>query len=141
MLSVLIFAAKAVLPIVLLIVFGFVLRQTGVLSERFFAEANRLMFKFALPMMLFVNIYNIESLSDIQLSTVLFSVAVVTVLFGIGAFGGCSVCQRPAAKGCGLAVFLPFEFRFNRISAVRISRRCGGTAVYVPCVGVYNCTV
>ena len=55
-------AVNAILPIVLLILLGYGLRQRGFLTEAFLKNGNRLTFRVLLPVTLFINVYNIESL-------------------------------------------------------------------------------
>ena len=53
------FSVNAVLPLFLLMATGFGLRYTKIGSNEFFAKANTLCFKVLLPVMLFVNIYEL----------------------------------------------------------------------------------
>lgn len=125
MLSIFMFAANAVLPIVAVIFLGFVLRNTGFLGEKFFSDANRLMFKVALPAMLFYNIYNIESISDINVSTLLFGVAAVTVLFLLGLLYSVFFIKDPKQKG----VVWQAAFRSNSaLIGYQLSESLGGLA-------------
>ncbi len=125
MLSVLSFAANAVLPIVLLILLGFILRQCGFLCEKFFADAIRLMFKVALPTMLFYNIYNINSISDIHFSTVFFAVGAVTVLFLLGLLFAVLFIKDRRQKG----VVMQATFRSNSaIIGYQLANALGGAA-------------
>ena len=50
-------AMGAVLPIVLLILLGYVLRQKGFLTDAFLAVGSKLVFRVGLPIMLFVSVY------------------------------------------------------------------------------------
>ena len=50
-------AANAVLPILLLIVLGILLRNAGWVSESFLKTGNKLVFNIFLPAMLFINVY------------------------------------------------------------------------------------
>ena len=77
-------AANAVLPIVLLIVLGYLLRQKGVLTDQFLSVGNKLVFSVCLPVMMFVNVYGIASISDVRWDICLYSVAAVTLLFLLG---------------------------------------------------------
>ncbi|MBQ3517820.1 MAG: AEC family transporter [Clostridia bacterium] len=125
MLSVFLFAANAVLPIVAVILLGFVLRKSGFLGEKFFADANRLMFKVALPAMLFYNIYNIESIADIQVSTLVFGVAAVTVLFLLGLLFSVLFVKDPKQKG----VVWQATFRSNSaLIGYQLAETLGGAA-------------
>ena len=125
MLSVFLFAANAVLPIVAVIFLGFFLRKSGFLGEKFFADANRLMFKVALPAMLFYNIYNIESIADIRWSTVVFSVAAVTVLFLLGLLYAVLFVRDKRQKG----VVWQAAFRSNSaLIGYQLAESLGGAA-------------
>ena len=67
-------AANAVLPIVLLILLGYFLKQIGFFSKEFLAVGNKLVFKICLPMTLFMSVYSIESLRDVRWDVVLYCV-------------------------------------------------------------------
>lgn len=125
MLSVFLFAANAVLPIVGVIMVGFFLRKSGFLGEKFFSDANRLMFKVALPVMLFYNIYNIESIADIRWSTVVFAVVAVSVLFLIGLVYALLFVKDKRQKG----VVLQAAFRSNSaLIGYQLANTLGGAA-------------
>ena len=79
-----IFALNAVLPIVLLIALGYILRKVGFFNEGFLSVGNKLCFRVLLPTMLFMNVYKIESLADINWTTAVFCVASIVVAFFIG---------------------------------------------------------
>ena len=49
-------AVNAILPIVLLILLGYGLRQRGFLTEAFLKNGNRLTFRVLLPVTLFINV-------------------------------------------------------------------------------------
>ena len=63
MLHILITALNAVLPVVLLILLGYLLKQGGFLSREFVKMGNKLVFNVCLPCMLFINVYDIEGFS------------------------------------------------------------------------------
>ncbi len=77
-------AVNAVLPIILLILLGYFLRKKGFLSENFVKIGNKLVFNICLPSMLFINVYDIESFSEVQWDVVIYSVLAVFVIFIIG---------------------------------------------------------
>lgn len=82
--NVFIFAANAVAPIVILMLVGYFLKLSGAFKEEFFKLGNKLVFRAALPVMLFFNIYNVEALSDINWVTVIFAIAITLILFAAG---------------------------------------------------------
>lgn len=78
------FAFNAITPIVLLILLGFGLKRIGFVSDDFLQTANKFVFNVSLPVLLFFNVYNIGNLGEIQWSTVIFTVAVILLLFIFG---------------------------------------------------------
>lgn len=79
-----IFAVNAVLPIILTVAIGYVLKKFGFMPEDFSKRANKLVFRVFLPTMLFLNIYKIESFSDINFTYVIYALVAVLVLTLIG---------------------------------------------------------
>ncbi len=77
-------AVNAIVPILLLILLGYILKRMGYLSDDFIKTGNKLVFNICLPAMLFVNVYNIDSLSMIRVDVVVYTAAVVCILFLLG---------------------------------------------------------
>jgi len=82
--STFIFALNAILPIIILIGLGYLLKVTGFINDKFLEIANKIVFRIALPALLFNNIYSVKSLSDINWSVMLFSALGILVLLMIG---------------------------------------------------------
>jgi len=82
----LIFSLNAVLPILILIGFGYWLKRIGFLDEHFLQIGNKFVFRVALPTLLFYTIYNIDDLGEITSSypVIIYSVIGVILLFAIG---------------------------------------------------------
>ena len=78
------FAVNAVGPIILLIFFGYYLKKKKFLEEDWFRKGNKLVFKVCLPVLLFINVYNIESLTDIKWSVVIYAEIAIFVVFLLG---------------------------------------------------------
>lgn len=91
------FAAEAVLPIVLLIVLGYVLKRRGMLNKPFLDVGNKLTFRVLLPVMLFCNVYKIDRLSDVNVAFVLYGIGVVIILF-LAAIAVCCAFTKDNAK-------------------------------------------
>ena len=108
-LQILITALNAVLPIILMIALGYVLRQKKMLSESFLTVGNKLVFKLCLPSMLFVNIYGVSSLSDIRWDVVIYAALCLLVIFGAGML--IAVFTTPVADRRG--VMAQCTFRSN----------------------------
>lgn len=79
-------ACEAVLPIVVLVVVGYVLKKLGIISDRFQKEGNKFCFKIMISILLFCNIYAIEDISQIgEYGVFILEVAVaIAILFILG---------------------------------------------------------
>ena len=82
----LIFAINATAPIVLMVVVGYFLKRLGMLDGNVARVLNKLVFRVFLPAMLFLNMYKIESLADVDFGFVWYTVIATVVLF-CAAFG------------------------------------------------------
>ena len=132
MLDTLFYALDAVLPLVLTIFLGYWLRRVGFFSDEFLKIGYKFSFRIALPCMLFCNVYSIQSFREIELSTVLYAVLVVVLLFIIGAV--ISVLFIPDRRQRG--VVTQCFFRSNSaIIGVSLTEALGGSAA-LQCVAV-----
>lgn len=103
-------ALNAVLPIILLIALGYILRQKNFLTENFLQVGNKLVFKFMLPTMLFINIYRIDSLSDIRWDICLYCLGAILVIFLASLFTAIAV--TPVAQRRGVVLQCCFRSNF-----------------------------
>ncbi len=80
------FACNAILPIVLLVFFGYLLKKIHLVNEEFLEKANTLCFKVCIPFMLFFNIAFIDksAFDNINLNLILYGVLSILALFFIG---------------------------------------------------------
>lgn len=119
-----IFSANAVLPIILLIILGYYLKQIRFYDDSFLKTANKFVFKIALPTLLFYNVYNIESLTTMNGSIILFATSMILILFGLGLFTIHLFIPKPKQKG----VILQCVFRSNfAIIGISLAESIGGT--------------
>ena len=77
----LIFAFNSVAPIIFTVAVGYVLKRLGMMTPDFSKKANKLVFRVFLPVMLFINIYGIESSDNIDLGYVFYAIAILLVIF------------------------------------------------------------
>ena len=77
MLSSFLFALEAVTPIFILVALGYALKRAGLAPQGFAKAANKLVFRVFLPCSLFLNVYRIPHFARINLSYVLYALAVV----------------------------------------------------------------
>ncbi len=82
--QVFLFSCNAVVPILLLALLGWVLQKLRFANDTFFKTANKLVFRVFLPILLFCNIYEIDSLRHVNWAAVGYSAAVVLLLYAIG---------------------------------------------------------
>ncbi len=109
--DVLLFSLNVILPILLLTVLGFFLKQVKFFNEDFLCVANSFVFKVCLPVLLFVNIYNIDNLENIPWNVVIFAGCVTIVLFFAGLLYVALFIKDKKQKG----VVLQGIFRSNYI--------------------------
>lgn len=102
-------AVNAILPIVLLILLGYWLRKIGFLSENFIKIGSKFVFHVCLACSLFVNVYSISDFSSIAWDFVIYIVAAICLLFGIGLAMTLASTKEPRQKG----VILHAVFRSN----------------------------
>ena len=63
---------------------GYFLKTVHFADEAFFKKANTLVFKVFLPTLLFINVYDIESLAAVNWRAVIYTLLIVLVLCGAG---------------------------------------------------------
>ena len=77
----LVFALNATLPIVIMVVIGYVIKKIGLLKADAAKILNNIVFRVLLPAMLFLNIYKIEDLGSISLNYVWYVLGFTIGLF------------------------------------------------------------
>lgn len=92
-------AVNAVLPIVLLILLGYYLKVSGFLPGSFIKTGSKLVFRLCLPAMLFVNVYEISDLGMISWDILIYCLAVIFVIFGLGFVIAMVSAKDPGRRG------------------------------------------
>ncbi|MGL4949149.1 MAG: AEC family transporter [Anaeroplasmataceae bacterium] len=105
----LMFTLNAILPIVIVILVGYLLKRTKLISKDFFKTANKLCFRILLPILLFKNVYDIGSLENINWMFILYIIIAVIVIFILGLIFVYFFVKDPKQKG----VILQSTFRSN----------------------------
>ena len=103
-------AVNAVVPILLLILLGYFLRRIGFLNDDFLSVGNKLVFQVCLPLMLFVNVYNTQDLSSIPWDVILYTNAILLVLFVISFFTAIVATPIPERRGVVMQCFYRSNF-------------------------------
>ena len=123
-LNIMITAVNAVLPITLLILLGYFLKKINLITKEFIKIGNDLVFKIALPCMLFVNVYSIESFSVIHWDIIGYIMAMIMIIFVLGYFTALFTTKVPERRG----VVWQCSFRSNfAIIGLSLAGALGGS--------------
>ena len=96
--DILLFTLNSIMPVILLILAGYLLKRKGFFTEGFLAIGNKTVFYVCLPVLLFKNIADIEDISEIRLDVVGYALAVIAVLTVLG-FTLTLFIKDPGQKG------------------------------------------
>ena len=105
----LIFAINAVSPIIIMVAIGYFLKKIGFLNISIAKSVNKLVFHLFLPVMLFLNVYKIENVGDVQFDYILYTLIVVLTIFFVSIPLVIVVAQKYERRG----VLLQAAFRSN----------------------------
>lgn len=124
MFDIFMYAINAVLPIIILIVLGYLLKRSGFIDDNFVKRGNKLVFRVGLPALLFYNVYNVSDLGSINWHTVWFSMGAVLLIFFIGLAIAALFIEDKKRKG----VVLQCVFRSNyAIIGLPLAEALGGS--------------
>ncbi len=130
--QILLTAVNAVMPIVLLILFGCWLRKKGFLTEEFLKVGNKFVFRICLSVLLFINVYSIDGFAAIRWDIVLFTCGVVCLLFLIGLVVALTTTKVPERRG--VIAQCVFRSNFSIIGLPLAGALGGDTAISVAAV-------
>src|SRR5690606_32712526 len=77
------FALNAILPMIIIIAVGYVLKQIGIINEEIARGLNRLVFVLLIPVFMFYSIYNMEAF-HIDWNLSVFLIVMILMLYVIG---------------------------------------------------------
>ena len=103
------FALNAVLPIIIMVIIGYVIKKIGLVDKDIAKTLNKLVFRLFLPVMIFLNVYNIEDFDGINIAFIGYALIAVTVIFVIAIPVAMLITPDPAKRG----VMLQGAFRSN----------------------------
>lgn len=139
MLDVFFTSVNAVIPIVLLILLGYLLKRFKIINDAFVKVGNKFVFNVCLPCMLFINIYDkMNSFADIRWDVVAYSVTVVCAIFGLGLLTAVLTTKNAKRRG----VILQCTFRSNfAIIGLSLVERLGGDLGLASIVSAFSIPV
>lgn len=124
MLDTLYFAFNAVMPLMIMLAAGYAVKAAGLVPQQAVAGMNKIVFYILTPVLLFYNIYEIGSLSEVRWDIAIYAVAAVLVIFGVGVAAAAFV-KDPRQKG----VMQQCAFRSNyAIIGVALTMSVAGSA-------------
>ena len=79
----LIFAFNSVAPIIFTVAVGYFLKRIGLMDADLSKKANKLVFRVFLPVMLFLNVYGIQSIDSVGFGYIIYSLVALLIIFGV----------------------------------------------------------
>lgn len=132
-------SVNAVVPIILLILIGYILKRIGFLNPNFIKIGNKFVFKACLPCMLFINVYDsMNSFADIRWDVVIYAVVAICVIFALGLFTAILTTSVKKRRG----VILQCSFRSNfAIIGLTLVERLGGDSGVAGIISAFSIPV
>lgn len=139
----LILSFESIMPIFILMLLGYVLKNLHIADKKTFDGINKLVFKVFLPVLLFNNIYKTESANVFDIKLVVFTIIAVLCVFVVGYFVVMRITDRNSIRGVMLQGF--FRSNFAILGIPLADCICGDhvtgltslmVAVIVPCFNV-----
>lgn len=98
MFDVFLFTINCIMPVILLMVLGYILKYKGFFTQEFLKIGNKTVFYVCLPVMLYKNIADINDLSEIRMDVIAYMFCAVFVLMIIGGVFAAFI-KDPKQKG------------------------------------------
>lgn len=128
-------AVNAIAPMILMIGLGYCLKAIGFFTPEFLKIGNKFVFRVGLPVMLFINVYDIENLSQMNWTVIIYCIVITAVLFAVGYLLTFVFTKVPERRG----VLLQCTFRSNfAIIGLPLAGALGG-AMAVANASVISC--
>ncbi|MBE5887793.1 MAG: AEC family transporter [Lachnospiraceae bacterium] len=122
--NIFLFAFNAISPIILLILLGYILKKINFLDAGWFKKGNKFVFRVCLPVLLFMNVYHIKSLEEINWTVVIYAEIIILLMFFLGLLLVKTTIPEDRQKG----VILQCVFRSNfAIIGIPLAESLGGT--------------
>ncbi len=118
---------NSVLPIFILMAFGYLLRLFKVAEKSHFDAANKLVFRIFLPVMLFYNIYKTESLKIFDLKLISFTIIGILSIYILGYFVVLGVTRDNSKRGVMLQGF--FRSNYAILGIPLVNYICGENTI------------
>ena len=104
------FSFNAILPIICLVLLGYVLRRNNIFTDEFLKVGNKFVFSFCFFSTMFMNIYGIQSFDPVYRDLTVFAALAIISLMAIGLVFVLLFVKDPAQKGVLLQSFYRSNF-------------------------------
>lgn len=136
------YASRAIMPLLLMILLGYLLRLGHFWDDTFFRQLNRFCFRVFLPVQLFLNVYSVGSLAELNWVLLAYIIGGIFLSLGLGIL----IAHLTAKERAQQAVIAQATFRSNQvILGVPLASALGGapamafaSLVTSVCVPVFN---
>lgn len=123
MIDVLFFTINCIMPVILIMVLGYILKIKGFFTQEFLKIGNKTVFYVSLPVLLYKNIADINDISEIRMDVILYVFGAVFILLIIGGVFALFI-KDPKQKG----VIHQCTFRSNfALIGVPLAELMGGS--------------
>ncbi|MCR5450446.1 MAG: AEC family transporter [Solobacterium sp.] len=102
-------AARAVIPVTLIMILGALTKKLGTVSEKSFKDFNWVVFHYCLPVSLFMNIVNADLSTLSNISLIIFAIASILIIIGVSML----VTRNSSLPDEKLGVIIQGLFRTN----------------------------
>ena len=120
-----IYTLRAIVPILLVVTLGYVVRRKGSWPDSFYKQLNKLCFNLFLPIHLFCSVYGISDLSALNWTLLAFLFAGILACAALGLLAARLLVSRHDQKG----VIIQCAFRSNQaILGLPLAQALGGEA-------------
>jgi malate permease and related proteins len=138
----LIFSLNAVLPIIIPVLLGYILRQKNVLTDDFIKTGNYFVFTYCFPCLMFVNVYSIQEFNAIYRDIAIFSSISIILLILLGLIWTLLFIRDPRQKGVMIQAFYRSNFAIIGVPLAASLYGSGSdpvTAIVLACtIPLYN---
>ncbi len=122
--QILLFTVNSILPLIILILIGYILKVKGFFTKEFLKIGNKTVFYVCLPVLLFKNIADIEDMSMIRADVIVYSIVIIALLILSGYLVSFMI---PDVKQKGVLHQCVFRSNFALIG-VPLSELIGGSS-------------
>lgn len=137
-----IICVKAVIPIFLFLLVGFIAKEIGLTEEKYLPKVNSLAFKVFFPFLMFNNVYKSELTESIDLKLLIFCIVATFVIYFLGIAYSCKVEMDNRSRGALIQgiyrsnlVIMGLPLAGNIFGISNIGTTAIATAIVVP---IYN---